>query len=295
MELRHLKYFVTVAQELNFTKAAEKLYISQPPLSRQIKELEDEIGTQLFERNNKRVKLTAAGSYFLKEANSILNSVERSVRQAKKIGDNVNGEFRIAYVSSTFSSALSELVKQLTAKYPFLRISLYEIPTVKQIDAIELGKIDLGILRSPINTPQVASKVWYKDGFCLLYNKDQYSIKSEKELASLSNETFVFFNKDYAPDYYNQLLAICAHHGFVPNIVHQSNNINSIAQMVKNGMGLSIVPSSLSSNYTFEELGYLELQNTKQTTDVVFAYNQDQCSEITAEAIDFLSNHKKMD
>lgn len=127
MELRHFNYFLAVAEELNFTRAAEKLFISQPPLSRQIKELEDEIGAKLFVRSNKKVTLTEAGKYFKTEITSQLQQLASIVIQTKKIAESVSGEYKIGYISSTFSDTMAKLVQFLTEHYPYLSIKLYEV------------------------------------------------------------------------------------------------------------------------------------------------------------------------
>jgi DNA-binding transcriptional LysR family regulator len=127
MELRHLKYFLAVAEELNFTKAAEKLFISQPPLSRQIIELEEEIQAKLFIRNNKKVALTEAGEYFEKEVQNLFKDLERISVKTKKIAENVSGEFRIAYISSIYSAVISELIKHLKEQFPYVNFKLFEV------------------------------------------------------------------------------------------------------------------------------------------------------------------------
>lgn len=292
MELRHLKYFLKVAEELNFSKAAEKLFISQPPLSRQIKELEDELGTRLFNRNNKKVELTEAGKYFRNESEQILKQLEKASIQTKKIGNNISGEFRIAYISSTFSGTISNLLKQLSSKFPFVNFKLYEVGTAKQITAIEQGKIDLGILRAPVNSTKVQTRLWFNDGYALVFNKEQYKLKNDTDLHKLKDATFVFFNKDYAPNYYNSLLEICSNYGFKPNVVHESNNINSIIQLVNNGLGVSIVPASLSKSYSNENMGFIQLTNTRLFTEVLFATPVNINSEITENAIEFLTKSK---
>lgn len=290
MELRHLKYFLKVAEELNFSKAAEKLYISQPPLSRQIKELEDELGTRLFNRNNKKVELTEAGKYFKNESEQILKQLAKATLQTKKIGDNVSGEFRIAYISSTFSGTISNLLKYLSENYPFVNFKLYEVGTAKQITALEQGKIDLGILRAPVNSLKIQTRLWFNDGYALVFNKEQYALKNDNDLDKVKEATFVFFNKDYAPNYYNSLMDICSNYGFKPNVVHESNNINSIIQLVQNGLGVSIVPASLSKSYESENVGFIQLLNTRLFTEVLFATPINTNSEITGKAIEFLSN-----
>ena len=293
MELRHLKYFLAVAEELNFTKAAEKLFISQPPLSRQIIELEEEIQARLFIRNNKKVKLTEAGKYFETEVKTLFQNLERITIKTKKIAENVSGEFRIAYISSIYSSVISDLIKHLKEQFPYVNFKLFEVSTTKQISALEQGKIDLGIIRSPIKSPKIKSQLWFRDGFSVVYNKSLIQINSEEEIPKLKDETFVFFNKDYAPHYHEVLLELCAFYGFEPQVVHESNNINSIVQLVKNGLGISIVPSNIAKNKSDSDISFIELKKVNLYTDVSLITSKEDDSEITKSAVDFLLSFKR--
>jgi DNA-binding transcriptional LysR family regulator len=288
MELRHLKYFLKLAEELSFVRAAEKLFISQPPLSRQIKELETEIGAQLFERNNKRVILTDAGKYYQKEIQELVQNLERINLTTKKISENKSGEFRIAYVSSTFSGDISKLLQFLSEKYPFVNFRLYESPTVKQIAALEAGKIDFGIIRAPLHSTKIESQLWFKDSFSIVFNRNKYNITKEEELKKMQDATFVFFNKDYAPYFYDVLLQICSQYGFEPKVVHESNNISSIIQLVKSGLGISIVPTAITKNYNYPELEFIELTKMNIFTDIILATPKGNQSEISKVAIEFL-------
>ena len=288
MELRHLKYFLAVAEELNFTKASEKLFISQPPLSRQIIELEKELQARLFIRNNKKVELTEAGKYFEKEIKTLFQNLEKISEKTKKIAENISGEFSIAYIGSIYSSEISDLIKYLRTQFTYVNFKLFEISTTKQIEALEKGKIDLGIIRSPVKSPQIKSQLWFRDGFSVVYNKKITRINSEKEVPDLKNETFVFFNKDYAPHYHEVLLELCAFYDFAPKIVHESNNINSIVQLVKNGLGISIVPSTVAKNNHDPEIGFIELKKVNLFTDVSLITSKEDHSEITKAAVDFL-------
>lgn len=293
MELRHLKYFLAVAEELNFTKAAEKLFISQPPLSRQIIELEEELQARLFNRNNKKVELTEAGKYFEKEVKELFQNLERISLRTKKIAENISGEFRIAYISSIYSSVISDLIKKLKKQFPYVNFKLFEISTSKQILALEQGKIDLGIIRSPVKSPKIKSQLWFKDGFSVVYNKSLIQIKSEENIPSLKDETFVFFNKDYAPHYHEVLLELCAFYGFEPKIIHESNNINSIVELVKNGLGISIVPSNIAKNNSHTEIGFIELKKVNLFTNVSLISSKKDDSDITKLAVEFLLNLKR--
>lgn len=288
MELRHLRYFLALAEELSFVKAAEKLCISQPPLSRQIKELEIELNARLFNRNNKRVELTEAGKYFEKEVRQLLQSLDRITLKTQRISNNLNGDFRIGYISSTFSGDIAKLIKFLSKKYPYVNFRLYEIPTAKQIKALEEGKIELGIIRGSVKSQSIKTNLWFSDSFSVVFNKKNTDLKSEKDMEQLRDETFVFFNKQYAPQYYDSLIEICANYGFSPQVVHESNNISSIIQLVKNGLGTSIVPTNVIKSYSDPELGFIELRNNSFSTDVLLASSRDDDSEITKAAVSFL-------
>jgi DNA-binding transcriptional LysR family regulator len=279
---------MTLSEELNFTRAAEKLFISQPPLSRQIKQLEKELGAKLFERNNKKVSLTDAGKYFKNEVADLMNSLDAIKFQTKRIADNKSGEFRIAYISSTFSAVITNLVQFLAEIYPFLNIKLYEVSTGDQVRDLEQGKLDLGILRAPSLSPGINCLHWFKDSYSIVFNKNKIALKSADEFNKLKDEVFVFFNKEYAPAYYNSLLEICAKYGFKPNLVHESNNINSILRLVKNGLGISIVPSSLSKSNLHSELEFIEIEKQYFYTEVLIASPRDVENEVTDKAIDFL-------
>ena len=288
MELRHLRYFLAIAEELSFIKASEKLFISQPPLSRQIKELEDELGARLFNRNNKRVELTEAGKYFEKETRQLLQDLERITLRTKKIGNNISGEFRIAYISSTFSGDIADVIKFLSDKYPYVNFSLYELPTARQIADLEQGKIDLGIIRAPLKSPDIETRLWFRDSYSVVFNKNMVNLESEEDIKNMKDETFVFFNKVNAPHYYESLLEICANYGFIPKVVHESDNISSIIQLVKNGLGSSIVPTNILKSHHYPEIGFIELKKENLYTDVLIATQKGEKSEITEAAIEFL-------
>jgi len=294
MEFRHLRYFLILAEELSFIKASEKLFISQPPLSRQIKELEQELGVCLFNRNNKRVELTDAGKYFEKEIRQLLQSLDRIALQTKKINDHISGEFRIAYISSTFSGHIIELIKFLSQQYPYVNFRLYEVTTPKQIAALEQGKLDLGIIRAPVISSNIKTQLWFRDSFSVIYNTESITLESEADIKKLKDETFIFFNKNYAPHYYDTLLEICAQYGFTPKVVHESNNISSILQLVKNGLGTSILPSNVIKSNVYQEVGFFELKAINRYSEVLLATYKGDTSEIANAAIDFLltAHHK---
>lgn len=275
MEIRHLIYFKTVAEHLHFRKAAEALFVSQPPLSRQIKELEDELGARLFTRTNKRVQLTDAGIYFLGEVNNILNRLEEGKRVVKQIHEAESGELRIGYISSLYHPRMANVLKLMRESFPYVKTSLFERPTVKQIEALEQGRLDVGILRAPVHSDKLKVRSLYFDPFVLVIQANAQIIFNEDSLGeAIKSMPFIFFNKDYAPHYHASLMEICSRLGFVPNIIHEANNVHSILQLVEAGLGISILPLSASNNNN--NLQFISLAHIPVKTEVVLAYKATQ-------------------
>jgi len=148
-------------------------------------------------------------------------------------------------------------------------------------------------LRGPLLSPQLKAVHWFRDEFSLVFNNTQFSLQKDKDIENLKSATFIFFNKEYAPFYYNCLLEICAKYKFIPNVIHESNNINTIIQLVKNGLGVSIVPSSLSNNYREEELSFISFKRISSlTTDVLLATSNQVNTIVSQAAISFLLEYK---
>ncbi|SDK52707.1 DNA-binding transcriptional regulator, LysR family [Pedobacter sp. ok626] len=273
MELRHLLYFKTVAEELHFTKAATKLFISQPPLSRQIKELEQELELQLFTRNNKQVTLTDAGKYFKSEVDAIFAKLEESKSIARQIHLSASGELKIGYISSVYQSYLAEILKAMRQEFPYIKTGLFEMPTISQIEALEQGRLDVGILRAPILSEKLVVKTLFFDPFIVVIPLSEQTFNTNKELADfLKKSPFIFFNKEFAPHYNHKLIEICKRMQFAPDITHEANNVHSILQLVEAGLGVSILPLSLKRQYDHLKVSFVELKDIPVNTEVVIAY-----------------------
>lgn len=274
MEIRHLLYFKIVAEELHFRKAATRLFISQPPLSRQIRELEEELGVQLFLRNNKRVSLTDAGKYFKTEVDEVLARLEESKRIVKQIHAGESGEFKIGYISSVYQTYLAEVLKSMHQLFPFIKTSLYEVPTITQIHELEQGKLDVGILRAPVHSEKLTLKSLFFDPFVVVIPASGQFNTHQELVLLIKNSPFIFFNKEFAPQYSDRLLEICERMGFKPDITHEANNVHSILQLVEAGLGVSILPASLKQQYAYLQVSFIELENIPVNTEVVLAYKQ---------------------
>ncbi|MGM9478515.1 LysR substrate-binding domain-containing protein [Pedobacter sp. GSP4] len=275
MELRHLLYFKTVAEELHFTKAATKLFISQPPLSRQIKELEEELEIKLFERSNKHVALTHAGKYFKNEVDEMFAKLEESKAVARKIHAGVSGELKIGYISSVYQTQLAEILKLMQKEFPYLKTSLFEVPTLTQIKELEQGTLDAGILRAPVLSEKLTVHSLFFDPFVVVVPQTVEKFNDKDDLAGfLKKSPFIFFNKDFAPQYNQKLIEICQRMGFSPDITHEANNVHSILQLVEAGLGVSILPLSLKKQYAQLKLSFIALNDIPVNTEVVLAFKE---------------------
>lgn len=270
MELRHLIYFRTVAELLHFSKAAERLHISQPPLTRQIKELEAELGVLLFHRNNKRVALTEAGNYFFRECEVLIRQLERTKQVVKQIHESVNGEFQIGYISSTPHAFLADLLQNLKNEFPLLKTRLYELSTAKQVKALEEGNLDVGILRAPVSSTQLVVTSLWQDTFSLVQAREK---SLQPCVEDLTHEHFISYNRSYAPHYDQQFRACCHRIGFDPQVMHECNNMHSILALVENGLGIALIPTSIRKQYPALKLKFTVLAHIPVTTEIVVAYH----------------------
>jgi len=275
MELRHLLYFKTVAEQLHFRNAALKLFISQPPLSRQIKELEIELGVMLFTRKNKRVTLTDAGKYFKQEVDAIFARLEESKSMTLQIHKNESGELKIGYISSVYQSHLADVLIAMRDVFPYVKTNLFEMPTSAQVRSLEHGSLDVGILRAPVHSNQLKVKTLFFDPFTVVIPLTEKEFKHREQLILyIRNSPFIFFNKDFAPHYNEKLIEICGRLGFRPDIVHEANNVHSILQLVEAGLGVSILPSSLRQQYSYLKVSFIGLEGIPVNTEVVLAYKE---------------------
>jgi DNA-binding transcriptional LysR family regulator len=260
---------------LHFRNAALKLFISQPPLSRQIKELEAELGVLLFTRKNKRVNLTDAGKYFKEEVDAIFARLEESKSMVQQIYKSESGELKIGYISSVYQSHLADVLIAMRDVFPHIKTNLFEIPTLTQIKALEQGTLDVGILRAPVHSNQLKVQTLFFDPFMVVIPDSVSKFETQDQVAAyLKNSPFIFFNKDFAPSYNDKLVEICGRMGFSPNIVHEANNVHSILQLIEAGLGVSILPYSLKKQYSHLKISFIELENIPVNTEVVLAYKR---------------------
>jgi DNA-binding transcriptional LysR family regulator len=256
VELRHLRYFVAVAEELHFGRAAERLRIAQPPLSRQIRDLEREIGTALFARVPRGVELTPAGTAFLPEARLTLAQAERAQRSAQRAAKGETGRLRVGFVeAATHSGILPDVLSFFRAHLPSIGLSLFELDPLQQAEAFQDGRIDLGILHSPPLDAERWLRVEpvYAEPVVLAIPKShRLGGRARLSLGGLADESFVLFPRHVEPAMYDGIIARCRAEGFSPRVVQEANGWHTLASLVSAGVGLAFVPRSISS---FQQAG----------------------------------------
>lgn len=266
LELRHYKYFQAVAEELNYRKAAEKLYISQPGLSRQIKQMEEILGAPLFERTKRKVSLTPAGNFLKKEIDFLMNHLELTKKQVQKIHLGEKGEVRIGFLGSAMQKVIPELLVKMNKQYPELKTSLEEMSNISQVSCLEKDKLDLGFVRLARVPPGLKLKPVFEDTFSVVLPKGhRLNSKNFKGVDQLQDEDFILFSSDYSQLYYDKIMSICEDKGFTPKVSHRSVNAPTIFKLVENRLGIAIVPSSLQHGFDFD-IKFLEIPNVPQRT-----------------------------
>ena len=247
MELRHLRYFVAVAEAASFTAAAKSLNISQPPLSQQIRDLEEEIGTRLFARSSRNVELTEAGADFLNHARMILGQVEHAAYQARAIGSGQVGTLNIGTTGSVLLGPLSTLVARFKDHSPGVFVRIHEMDPQTQEAALIAHRTDLSFVRRPRhNADLVATVAWQEKVGVALPEHHPLADREKIELAALEGESFVFLRL-VDSRFARYLHDCCVAAGFVPNITNEVVESYSLTSLVAAGLGVALVPECIQN------------------------------------------------
>ncbi|AIY43108.1 LysR-family transcriptional regulator [Collimonas arenae] len=263
MDLRQLRYFVTVAEELHFGRAAEKLHISQPPLSLSIQQLEKSLGIMLLIRSNKTVALTSAGVVLYNEARTLLKHAADMEDLATRVALGVEGRLKVGFVGAMLFRGLPEAINAFQAKNPRVDIVLREMNTTEQIEAVQREQIDIGFIHSGHLPDEIQSKKLLEEPFvCCLPAGHRYSKKTRISLRDLAEETFVLFPRSVSPHYHDRIVALCINAGFSPRIRHEVRHWLTIVGLVGQNMGIALVPSSMQKS-SLKQVTYIPLTESK--------------------------------
>lgn len=246
MEFRHLRYFLVLAEELHFGRAARRLSISQPPLSLNIQQLEASVGAQLFVRSSKSVQLTAAGRAFVPEARALLDRAAQAASHARDVGQGLAGSLTIGFAGTMLYSGLPKILERFQAQHPLLRLMLRELSSSEQLIELSHDRLDLGFVHTTRVPPELSQILVASQRFvCCVPAGHALARKRSVSLAQLQGEPFAVVSRDVSPDYHDRIVSVCADAGFYPEIRYELRHWLSVVSLVSQGMGVALVPAAL--------------------------------------------------
>jgi len=259
MELRHFRYFVAVAEELHFGRAAARLHLAQPPLSRQIHQLEAELGVQLFTRTRRRIQLTPAGAVFLAEARRALAQADQAVAAARRAAQGEHAPLRVGFIGAASYSILPAIVRAFRERCPTVGLTLHEMTTAQQLQALRAGGRDIGFVRPPVVAPDLVVETVLREPLMValplmhpLAPTETVALAApappeRAARAALPREPFVLFPRELAPDLYDQIGDLCERAGFRPQVTQEAVQMQTVVRLVGAGVGVSLVPRSVQN------------------------------------------------
>src|SRR5437879_610234 len=272
IELRHLRYFVAVAEELHFGRAALRLHLAQPPLSQQIRKLEEILGYPLFLRTSRAVKLTSAGEVFLERARRTLRSVQEDMDEARSIGRGEEGFLRVGFIGSAMLTPLPATLGRYRRLYPKVNLQLHESYTSAVVQKLLKGELDAGFLRDSGPASGLQIEPLFFEPFIAVVPKThplaRYQTISAKELRE---EPFVFFSPAAGTLAYEKPVSLCEEHGFRPRVVQEAPQWLTIMRLVGAGLGVTIAPACVKQ-IAAPNLVCLSLRNATVQSNIELAY-----------------------
>jgi DNA-binding transcriptional LysR family regulator len=248
IELRHLRYFLAVAETLHFSKAAERLGIAQPPLSQQIKRLEQLIGHRLFDRTTRGVKLTLAGQLLADRARSTMERIQDDVAQVRRLGRGEEGTLTVGYSGSIMFTELPAVIETYRRRYPKVELRLRESNTYAHIQALLDGTIDLAFMRDGDPTEGIAMTTLIREPYVAVLPKAHALARKRMiRVGDLRNEPFILFARRMGPLAFDRTMACCERGGFRPNIVQEGTQWPTLVRLVSAGLGVSLAPACVAT------------------------------------------------
>ena len=249
MEFRHLRYFLVLSEELHFGRAAQRLAISQPPLSLNIQQLEASVGAQLLTRNSKSVQLTAAGRAFVPAARALLDQARQAADLARDVGEGMAGSLTIGFAGTMLYSGLPAIMDRFQAQHPQLRLVLKELSSSEQLVELSHDRLDLGFVHTTRVPPGLSQILVSSQPFAgCLPAGHPLARKRTLSLGDLKGEPFAVVSRTVSPDYHGQILGSCHAAGFEPLIRYELQHWLSVVSLVAQGMGVALVPAALEQS-----------------------------------------------
>ena len=280
MELRHLRYFVAVAEELHFGRAADRLFMAQPPLSQQIKQLETEIGAQLFERTNRRVALSDAGVAFLADARVILDRVDQATVRARQIGRGEAGWFGVGFAGSATYDVLPAILRTFRERLPSVELVLHELTWTEQAKALQERRIHVGFARLPQAQEGLVLEMVAREPLIVAApTAHPFADRDFVPLADVAGEPFLLYPPRRESGYARYIIDLCLEAGFTPRVVQEVGELQTAISLVAAGIGITLVPASVQ-DLKREGVAYRPLAEPAPTIALTLAYREAETSPL---------------
>lgn len=281
LDLRLLRSFIVVAEELHFGKAAERLGVAQPPLSQQIRRLEDKVGCPLFLRRTRKVSLTEAGRSLLGTSYRIFEQLGIGLDATRRAGRGETGKLRVAFPASVTLTIIPKIIRQYRNKFPDAHLELLEMPTTPQLEALHAGTIDIGFLRDPARDEKLTLETVFEEQFvAVLPRAHRLAARKRPELKHLAKEDFIFFPRAAGSGFHDRAISYCRSAGFEPRIVERASEWQTIAALVEAGLGVSIAPACIMHVH-LEDVVYRHFASADLRTSVVMGRRSDSEEPLT--------------
>jgi len=282
MELRLLHYFVTLAEELHFSRAAQRLSISQPPLSVAIKQLEQELQAQLFERSSKGVRLTAAGEHLLGKARQLLALSQQAAQETRDVAQGTRGHLRLGFVGSSLYRGLPQALEQFQHSHPQVRVDMLEANSAEQILGLQQMRLDMALVHSMQPPEGIDSQLLVEEPFVVcLPEQHPLHARAAIDLAELRNDRLILFSSLVSPTYHQRIYEMCLTHGFAPEVRHEVRHWLSVISLVSLGQGVALVPEALA-RVGMPRLVFRALKGTHPSSEMLAMWRRAPANPLVA-------------
>lgn len=276
IDIRQLRYFQAVAEELHFGRAAARLAIAQPALSRQIQQMEEDLGTPLLRRTQRRVELLPAGALLLERARTIQQELARAIADTRRTGTGELGRLAVGFIHSSTYGLLPSIIGRFRQLYPGIELELHELPITAQHAALLRGTIDIGLLRVQAAPPELEVLPVLPDPFVLAVPaRHALAGRSRTRLKAVAGEPFVMFSKAEAPLFHARVQAMCEQAGFTPAVVQHATQIHTVVGLVGAGLGVAVVPAS-GRNLHPRNVRFVQISDRTEPVHIALAWRRGQ-------------------
>lgn len=285
VETRLLQQFVAVAEALHFRRAAEKLHMAQPPLSQAIRRLEDELGYALFERTNRSVALTPAGSAFLSDARSILAAIDKSIARTRRVAQGIEGHLTLTFINIVHYPPLLQALRKMRLASPNVSFTMKEATTHEQVGALERGDADIGFMRTPGTTaPNLRFESILREPICVVLPAGHpLQTLASIPLVQLKDDPFVASSRPLGQGFHDQMIRLCQAAGFEPDIVQHARQLHTVIALVASGFGIALMPASIAiaarDDIVFRPLA-VDVDDDLKHLDLMMAWHTGRASPI---------------